>query len=61
MPMNLKKCTFPYGLVAIVLFFASTGLLGDKEIRVGRTPDNAVTDNLDGGTTGFHQSKWVGL
>lgn len=28
-----------------------TGLLGDKEIRVGRTPDNAVTDNLGGGYT----------
>lgn len=28
-----------------------TGLLDDKEIRVGRTPDNAVTDNLDGGYT----------
>lgn len=31
-----------------------TGLLGDKEIRVGRTPDYVVTDNLDGGyTIGF--------
>ena len=48
------RCNYYYSDLAVT---TGTGLLGDKEIRVGRAPDYAVTDNLDGGyTIGFGTS-----
>lgn len=38
-----------------------TGLWGNMEIRVGRTPDHAVTDNLDGGYTIHYGTSYTNL
>ena len=38
-----------------------TGLWEDMEIRVGRTPDYAVTDNLDGGYTIHYGTSYTNL
>ena len=38
-----------------------TGLWEDMEIRVGRTPDHAVTDNLDGGYTIHYGTSYTNL
>ena len=55
---------FPIEQTETVHYMAAsigTGLWEDMEIRVGRTPDHAVTDNLDGGYTIHYGTSYTNL